>query len=395
MESAGMDERRTTGLVRVLGSGSPMRAVSLPPALDDNPYPRLLQEALAARGVETVAGAARPTWVLRCGRGVDVAHLHWIELYVNTRGGLAQRFPPLSGPIYVLRAARLLAALALLRLTGAGLVWTVHNVRPHEQRFPRLDRLVTRAVAALSSGLVVHSDFARRRLQREYPWLRRPVWVAPHGNYVGSYPEAGRDRSELRAGLGIPDDAFVFLIFGQLRPYKRVDEAIRAFRALPGDAAHLLVAGAPFDEGVRERIQTAAGGDPQVHLRLGFVDDADVAALHVAADAAVIAYPEVFSSGALLLALSLGLPVVAPLESAAPEIASRPALEGFEPGGLTAALEAMAAASAEDRRSAAKAAADRQGWDRAAERVHAAYRGEEPDSGPGRRGSAAYDEASR
>jgi beta-1,4-mannosyltransferase len=94
-----------------------------------------------------------------------------------------------------------------------------------------------------------------------------------------------------------------------------------------------------------------------------------------------VAYPEVFSSGALLLALSHGLPVVAPRESSAPEVAEPPALEAFEPGDLTAALARVSDATQPSRREAALDAARRQSWDIAAARVRDAYCGRRPDAG--------------
>jgi beta-1,4-mannosyltransferase len=361
-----------------------LTVASFPPRLDDNPYLALLQAALRRQGVETVAPRPRLSWAIRARSRLDAVHLHWLELYVHARGGLERRYPPLAPVLYLFRAVRLLSALLVLRIAGARVVWTVHNLRPHESRFAQLDRLLARAVGGLAHGLVVHSHYAHRRLQREYPWLRRPVWVAPHGHYVGAYASPGGDRGDRRRALGLPEDAFVFLVFGQLRPYKRVNDAIRAFRAMESERAHLVVAGAPHSGAVREELEAAAGEDPRVHLRLEFVGDDEVAGLHRAADAAIVAYPEVFSSGALLLALSQGLPVVAPRESPAPEVAEPPALEAFAPGGLTAALARVAdrtGRAGPESRAAALDAAQRQSWDAAAARVRDAYCGRRPDVG--------------
>jgi beta-1,4-mannosyltransferase len=60
-----------------------------------------------------------------------------------------------------------------------------------------------------------------------------------------------------------------------------------------------------------------------------------------------------FSSGALLLALSYGLPVVAPDSAVVREVVQRPALEPFAPGHLTDALRAMRSEDMAKRRSAA------------------------------------------
>jgi beta-1,4-mannosyltransferase len=360
-----------------------MIVASLPFSLEDNPYPLLLQAALRERGVETVEGRARLSWALGARSGVDVVHLHWLELYVHGEGRLASRVPLVAPLLYLLRALRLLTILSLFRLSRTRIVWTVHNIRPHEQRFVKLDALLSRLVARLNGGIVVHSHFARRRLLKEYPWLEGPFWVAPHGNYDDSYPEPRKGREGLRHELGIPSVAFVFLIFGHLRPYKRVDEAIAAFRQLEGEEMHLVVAGAPWNEQVRERIERAAQDDPRVHLRLGFIEERDVADLHAVADAAIIAYPEVFSSGAMLLALTHGLPIVAPGESSATEVALPDAVATFGPGGLTSALAGIREGRGEVRRGAALDSARRHSWAVAAERVHAAYLGRDPNESAG------------
>src|SRR5439155_26985851 len=103
-----------------------------------------------------------------------------------------------------------------------------------------------------------------------------------------------------------------------------------------------------------------------------------VAQLHQAADAALLAYREVFSSGALLLALGFALPVVAPREGTAPEVADGPALEPFDPGGLRDALAAVRRADPAGRKEAALEAAMRCSWDAIAAETMRIYRGERP-----------------
>src|SRR5919201_5716440 len=103
-------------------------------------------------------------------------------------------------------------------------------------------------------------------------------------------------------------------MFGQARAYKRIPQAIRAFRELSDEDARLIVAGAPVDDGIAEDIVQAAGGDKRVLLLLRFIPDSEVSTLFELSDAAVLNHREVLSSGILLLALSYGVPVVAPQE---------------------------------------------------------------------------------
>ena len=96
--------------------------------------------------------------------------------------------------------------------------------------------------------------------------------------------------------------------------------------------------------------------------------------LHLCADAAVLGYRDVFSSGALLLALSFGLPVVAPDVGTAAELVGDGAGELFAPEGLTDALDSMHHADQGARGRAALAVARRCEWDHVGSLTAALYR---------------------
>lgn len=340
-------------------------AVFPQPAHFNNPYQPLLHAALEREGATILPGREPgPLWAWRAGGGVDVAHLHWIEPIVRP-------YPPHRGAAAVaaFRAARLEAALRMLRRVGARIVWTVHNIRPHEQRYPGPERRAMEAVLAAADSLITHSRHAEERVRAELGW-RGEVHAIPHGHYIGVYPPERRSRAEVRRELGLPGDAFVFLAFGKVRAYKQLPEAIAAVRAT-GDA-HLVVAGAPHPE-VGDGLREAAAGNERIHLHLHDISDDEVGAYHLAADAALLNYRDVFSSGALLLALSLGLPVVAPSPSTATEVAGPPAIAPFTGNDLGSALAAVREGDPEDRRRAAVAAAEACSWERVAALTLAAY----------------------
>jgi beta-1,4-mannosyltransferase len=329
------------------------------------PYLRLLHSALARAGVEIVT---RPS--LRAaldGKPLDAVHLHWLEYLIG--GDRARAY---------VRGLRLAGALRRLRRSGTRVVWTVHNLRPHERRHRRLEDHVARATLRCADNVVVHSPYAARRVAETYGGAGK-LAVVPHGNFIGFYPPPSRSRAQTRAALGLAEDAFVYLIFGQLRAYKRIPEALRAFRSLPDPDARLLVAGAPHDAALRAQIEAAA--DERVVLRLGHVPDDEVAELHAAADAALLPYRQVFSSGALLLALSLGLPAVVPAEGA-DDVAGPPATQPFEEGELLAALAAVRVGDPDRRRRLALEAADRYDWDAIAAYTKELYEGGRPERAP-------------
>ena len=80
--------------------------------------------------------------------------------------------------------------------------------------------------------------------------------MIPHPNYVGVFPIERRSRTSIRGALEIPQDAFAFLAFGQVRPYKRLPELVEAFSTLDGDDLRLIIAGKPVVTSEVERSGT-------------------------------------------------------------------------------------------------------------------------------------------
>jgi beta-1,4-mannosyltransferase len=339
-----------------------MRIAVFPDMSAYNPYQALLQRALAERGIDVVDAGARltPRWVLGARRrGIAAVHLHWLELLAFDS---KRRFAP---ALDVVRALRLWLSLRLLRHSSVRLVWTVHNLKPHETSHPWLYRLLEREAAGSADALLVHSRYAAEIVAREL----RPkgeIRVGYHGPYLGWYAPASKSREELRSCYGLAPDSFVLLLFGQVRPYKRVAEAVRTFRDLDGAQMLVLVAGNPKDEPTREELEALAAQDGRVVLELRWIADEEVEGLHRASDAIVLNYPEIFSSGALLLAWSLGRPVIAPAGGTIDELAPLGPIEAFVPGDLAGAMrrasERWGGGDGQPREDAL-AAAGRFGWD--------------------------------
>jgi beta-1,4-mannosyltransferase len=338
------------------------------PLVRGNPYQQLLGRALAESGARSVT-ESRPRLrrVLSPSGRRALIHLHWPEIIIGSN-----RHGPFADLRSLLKAARLLAILGLARRRGIRIVWTIHNLVPHEARRPSLDLKVNRCIAGLADSVLTHSRHAASRAEAVYPATR--IDVAYHGNYVGFYPEPRRSGAAVRADIGIPEEARVFLAFGFVRPYKRLPELIAAFRQMDRDDARLVVAGLPFTPALRAELEELAARDRRVVLLLRRIDDREVRELHAAADVCVLAYRDVFSSGALMLALSCGVPVVAPDDSTATELAPRPAVIPFFEGELGKALEE--AADLDDEVAAtAMAVALRYSWSEMASAVLQSSRG--------------------
>jgi glycosyltransferase involved in cell wall biosynthesis len=104
------------------------------------------------------------------------------------------------------------------------------------------------------------------------------------------------------------------LLLGQIRRYKNVPELVAAFLASGARGAHLAVVGEVRGDPTLATEIDALAASPAVTARLERVPTPDVPVWHAAADVVVLPYSlaTTLHSGAALLALSMGTPVVVP-----------------------------------------------------------------------------------
>ncbi len=361
---------------------SPREAVvvSFPPVIPQNPYQRLLYEALGARGVRLADdGRFKLGWLWAAKDRVGILHFHWPEGYYRHQEGPRR----LRGPLSWIRLGLFSVRLGAARLLGYRIVWTVHQTRPHESEHPLHDRLGVRALSGAAEILLVHDLATADRVRAELPGAAGKLAIVPHGSYVGVYPP-GRGREEMRQELGIRADSFVFLCFGHVRAYKDLGLLLEAFKGIEGDHLVLVVAGLPLDQQSADEARSRAARDHRVRPLLRFIPDDGVAELFEASDVAVLPRSDGGTSGALILALSLGLPVIA-----AGTPTYRDLLGGGEAGWLfapgdPAALEWALGLAVADRgllvrkKAAAVALASQLTWSKAADSFVAVLRAPQP-----------------
>ena len=278
-----------------------MRVVHLP-VYYDNAYQRLLMDAQRRLGVETVDGGGGGnffrTALLRW--KADILHFHWLHPYMIR--------PSAAGT--VVRSLRLLVELSLLKMFGQRIVWTVHNLKNHDNRHVRLERWFTKRFVRLASAIIAHSEMARRQAAAAFN-IRddERIHIVPHGNYIDCYPNE-LSSAAAREQLGIDPARILFLFFGRIEPYKEVPHLVREFKTVPGDV-QLLIAGRIADAETAASIRTEIGGAENVVFHPGFVAEDRIQLYMNACDAVILPYRDVSTSGAAMLAMSFGRACIA------------------------------------------------------------------------------------
>lgn len=278
--------------------------VFIPDMRSTNPYQVLLATALEARGIRArfpgEFGRRRPLWTALFSKQFDVLHIDWIHPYVVGE--------TLRGSVF--RSTIFLLKVCMARLLRRRIVWTVHNLASHEARFPGWERKVNRLLGRLAHCLVVHFPGAPEIVREEFRVpAGKAILVAHHGNYVEAY----RDIDSIRTGVApqAPAQPLIFLAFGLVRRYKRLEDLITAFKSLDRRDILLTIKGRAIENGYGEELQRLSEEDDRINLDLGFVDDRMVGSVFAAADVAALTQRDVLTSGSLILAMSMGMPVVA------------------------------------------------------------------------------------
>ncbi|MGY0389311.1 glycosyltransferase [Nocardioides sp. WG-D5] len=274
----GLRDGRRDRPVRVMESVRELRATT-------NPYIVQLVETLGQRDDTEVV-------LFGFGRAIagryDIFHVHWPELLITSAGTPLRRL-----------ARRLLttAFVARLWLTRTPVVRTWHNLaRP--DGLSRWDHRLLDALERRTRHVIRLTD-------QTAPPLEVPTSTIVHAHY--------RDWFErIEPAAEVTPNPRRALYFGLIKPYKGVEQLLEAVADSPEADLDVRLVGSPADPTLADRVRAAVSADPRISAELSYADDATLAAEIAAAALVVLPYKAMHNSGALLLALSLDTPVLAP-----------------------------------------------------------------------------------
>lgn len=179
----------------------------------------VLYEALERLGVELADGSTRGAL-----ENIDICHMHWPE-YAMGADRAWQR---------MIDAGRFLGKLALMKMHGARLIWTAHNIYPHDTPPRRSLEAFYFLLFHLLDGLIFLNEASRDLFHRRHPRSRTcTAAVIPAAHVRSIFADVAETGSR-------EADSRQFLFFGVIRPYKGLDRLMTAFGALADPRAPRL-----------------------------------------------------------------------------------------------------------------------------------------------------------
>jgi beta-1,4-mannosyltransferase len=300
---------------------------------DGYDYNSCFHPALRHAGIEVHKARWSGRWLYAKARSGDVISLDWPSLLYYHPESRLRTWGSLL---------RFLVLMLALHLRGAKVAWTAHNLYPHDGgRAELVHRIGRYIVVRLASFVGVHGHVAAARVKHEFGVPSSKLVLLEHGNWVGFYANTVT-RQTARARLNILQDNYVFLFIGLCKPYKNLEYLLRSHAAMQDDSLLWIVgqfqSKAYYDK-VMQNARSAAAD--LITIRDKFVAPEDLQFYLNACDAVVLPYQEILTSGAAMLALSFGRPVVAPRLGTLEEVVTDECGILYDPRSDTALTTAM------------------------------------------------------
>jgi len=233
----------------------------------------------------------------------DIIHIHWPEWYLNSN--------------YLIKAASysflLIIILLLAKFLGKKVIWTVHNLKPHEIKYKLLSKIYWCVYPRLVDGVISLSD-ANEAIAVKYYSIKNSVLRTTiyHGLYTDIYTNNVK-RDEARRLLNIDKKNNVCLFLGQVKKYKNVNELVKVFTSLDFTNTYTLIIAGKFEsEEYYKEILELVGRNKNIVLYNKFISDDDLQVYFNAADLSVLPFKDIFNSGSALLSLTFNTPVLLP-----------------------------------------------------------------------------------
>ena len=319
-----------------------MKVLSIP-YTSNNPYQDNLAASLEKLGVTTVTDIrfnARRLSVIRKifrRKDIQIVHYHWLDPFIrgkNTPGLIANNI------IFLLEVA-------VIRLLGKRIIWTVHNLVPHDVSHEKILVFSTRIFTKFTDAIIAHTDRSGKLVMKNLKVDKSKIRVIPHGNYINNYENSiTGDQARIKLGLG--ENVFVLLFIGRLRPYKGLERLIDSMGQMANRNIHLLVTGFTADGRYAESMQEKVSGKPNITLHVGFIPKEEIQYYLNAADIVVLPYTDILTSGSVCLAMSFGKPVIAPDTGELTEIINDKGGILYEPADTGALINAIKQAEEAD-----------------------------------------------
>jgi glycosyltransferase involved in cell wall biosynthesis len=277
--------------------------VVLPDAGPENPFQYELVRYLRQQGMTVTIGkkySLGSTFRALHQHQPDVIYYDWVHSFIL---GKSLLWSWIKSLIFVLEI------MYTRFFYRAKLVHTLHNLQNHARLWLGLEKVVYGFFLRNCSQIRVYSEETKKAAIERFRLKPERIKVIQDLPYH-LYYENKIGKIESRKRLNLNENNFVYLFFGELKPYKGVDNLLKAYAEMAQPNDRLIIAGKSYDAAYFASIQQLADTIQGVSVYHRFIEDEEVQVFFNAADAVVLPFVRIDHSGSVDLALSFSKPVI-------------------------------------------------------------------------------------
>ena len=231
--------------------------------------------------------------------GFNIFHLHWQNFVISSRNNFFKK----------ISFKQSLLNIKIIKKLGFKLIWTVHNLVPHEEQTSN-DLEISRTLCKLSDAKIVHS-YETLKEMRKHGFNTKNSFVIPIGNYISAHPNNSSKKNSLKK-LGIKNNNLIFLFFGIIRKYKGVDNLINSYTKTRFNKKTKLIIAGKCQDGELKKLLDSCRSNPNIIIHDHFIENEDVQNYLNSADIIVCPFKKITTSSTALLSFSFGKPIICP-----------------------------------------------------------------------------------
>lgn len=231
-------------------------------------------------------------------------HLHWL-------GGVIGDTE--NNDVAESRIADFVKKISSLKSNGVKIVWTVHNILPHDSKLKKAQIDLRVELIKLVDIIHIMNDETQRLAEPFFEIPSNKIISTPHPSYRKFYPSVA-SREESRFQLNIPQKSSVYLFFGSIQAYKGLEDLLNAFEKLQSEdpEIYLLIVGKVVNKSYFSSIRSRINSNMNIRLIDSRIANEHVQYYFRAADFCVCPYRISLNSGVAHLSHTFNTPVIAP-----------------------------------------------------------------------------------
>lgn len=276
----------------------------LPVAGIENPYQYLMMEGLRTGNLLSVRSGIHDRFlgIIRTAaiHRPDYIHFDWETSFYYRRSLV---FTLVSIPLFMLQVyiARF--------VFGCRLVWTPHNIVPHDSAHLKIHRFCRRFFAGNMQWIRLFSEKSQEAAAKEFNCKTGKFRIVPEGSYVNYYVNTVTPAAA-RVKLNIDSSKRVLLYLGLIKPYKGITELIETFNKYRQAGDVLIIAGKIMNDEYGEQVKGML--NDSILLTNRFIKDDELQVYFNAANVVVLPFRKIENSGSAILAMGFKKAIIAP-----------------------------------------------------------------------------------